>query len=119
MSSIASWSYKTVATIWRAGERDEYGRFQWSQPEYIMCCYQLGGAIKYVESTGQSLTPKATYWTEMRSNLGDIIDPLKIGDKIQLGEQVGNPTSAADDVRVLQNDDMAMFTMQNDYVVMT
>lgn len=121
MSTIANWAYKVLLTIWRRGAPDEFGRATWSAPEYVLCTYKTGGANEYSDSTGVKFVPKSIYYTEMRTPDGDLIPELEIGDKIQLGHQYGNPTSAADDVRVSACDDATMFGDSEvpDYTVMT
>lgn len=121
MSSIARWSNTVLATIWRKGPSNSTGGYSWGAPEYILVSYRIGGAKKFVDSTGAEFTPKSTYWTEMLTKSGVFLDKLKIGDKIQLGEFTGNPTSAADYIKVVQIDGAEMFGAAEmpDYMVMT
>ena len=119
MSEIAAWSYTVIATIWRPGAKDSNGRFSWSQPQYIYCAYRIGGADEYVDSTGQKFVPKSTYWTEMKMIDSSFADDPVNGCKIQLGQQVGNPTSSAEDMRVVTKDGMEMFGQKPDFTVMT
>jgi len=121
MSSIARWANKVVATIWRRGARNEAGGYVWSVPEYVLVSYQIGSSKEYVDSTGVKFVPKSTYWTEMLTAGGAFLPPLKVGDKIQLGELTGNPKSGAEDVRVMKIDGAEMFgaAEKPDYTVMT
>jgi hypothetical protein len=121
VSSIARWANTQLATIWRQGEKDEFGQFTWSLPEYVLVSYRLGGSEQYVDSTGVKFMPKSTYWTEMLMQDGTFADKPSLGDKMQLGEQLGNPTSEADDLRSVQIDDATMFGASEmpDYMVMT
>lgn len=121
MSSIARWANTVKATIWRRGARSETGGYTWGVPEHVLVSYRIGGAKSYVDSTGAEFTPKSTYWTEMLTQSGEFLDKPKIGDKIQLGELTGKPTSAADDIRIAQIDGAEMFGIAEkpDYMVMT
>lgn len=121
MSSIARWANTNIATIWRAGEKDEFGRHTWSIPEYVLVSYRLGGADEYVDSTGVKFMPKTTYWTEMLTLAGEFLDAPKVGDKMQLGEKYGSPNASADTLKMVQVDDAKMFGVNEtvDYMVMT
>ena len=121
MSSIARWANKNIATIWRQGEKDEFGRFTWSIPEYVLVSYRLGGSEEYVDSTGVKFSPKSTFWTEMLTDTGTFADKPSVGDKMQLGQQFGKPTSLAETIKMVQIDDAAMFgaTEQPDYMAVS
>lgn len=121
MSSIARWANKNIATIWRQGEKDEFGRYDWSIPEYVLVSYRLGGSEEYVDSTGVKFTPKTTFWTEMLMQDGTIAEKPSAGDKMQLGQQFGAPTHEAETLKMVQIDDAAMFgaTEKPDYMAVS
>lgn len=121
MSSIARWANTQTATVWREGVKDEFGRFTWSTPEYVLVSYRLGGAEEYTDSTGVKFMPKSTYWTEMLTAGGAFLAAPSVGDKVQLGEHLGNPSAAADNIKVVQVDGAEMFglTEKPDYMVMS
>lgn len=119
MSQTARWSYTQLVTVWWPGEKDDFGRFQWSAPEQVMCLCEQGGADEYVDSTGQKFVPKSTYWTEMHAASGVVVRDIEIGCKIQLGEVFGDPTSEADDVRVAAKSYAPWEPESPDFEVMT
>ena len=121
MSSIARWANTVTATLWRQGAKDEFGRFTWSSPVYVLVSYRLGGSEEYADSTGVKFTPKSTFWTEMLTDSGAFLDKPSLGDKIQLGEQTGNPTHEAETIKMVQVDGAEMFgaTEKPDIMVVT
>lgn len=77
MSSLASWSYTALATIWkRSGATNDYGDPSFDAPLVISCDYQ-GGLSKRLGDIGGEKVVKNTIWTEYA--LADTGDYILIG----------------------------------------
>lgn len=75
MSSAASWSYTSIATVWpKTAKGDWGGQTTFGLPYTILCGYKGKGAI----IADGSFVGKQSYYTEAPT--------LKKGDRILLGE---------------------------------
>lgn len=121
MSTIANWSYTKTLTLWRRGAKDQFGRYTYSDPEYVLCSYRIGGSEQYTDSTGVAFTPKSIFWTELKhAYINAYVSATpNFGDKIALGFFAGSPTPTASDIRMITIDDAAMFgaSEKPDYIL--
>jgi hypothetical protein len=109
MSSAAAWANTVTLTLWRKGEPDRFGGFDYSAPEHVLCTYKIGGSQEYLDSTGTKFLPDVVYYTEMKSLSGEFIAHPKHGDKLALGKFTGEPTPESSDIRMITIYDAQMF----------
>ncbi|EGT0641190.1 hypothetical protein JAG25_003777 [Citrobacter werkmanii] len=116
MSSVASWSYTAMATIWRKqnGGTDEYGDpiNGYAAPEVIMCDYE-GGLSKRIGSLGAEIVVKNTVWTEFA--LAAAGDYLLIGVSTEADPVV----AGADEVRQVIRYADTFERVTDDYAILT
>lgn len=116
MSTIANWSYKSKATIWRAGARDEQGDRVFADPIHIDCAFSLGSSSDTSDGKDE-IKPDIVVYTELLSG-GAIVPQPELGDLISIGEHVGPPVSSARIVTsVIRYDMAAMSAGFDDYEV--
>lgn len=107
MSSIARFSYKNVATVWKRGPKDHLnGGSTWGEPFTIACTW-IASSERRVETGNASaeFTSKCDYFHE--DPRPDYMDKIKRGDHTA----VPDPTAPgfADDIRAHLEWDMALF----------
>lgn len=113
MSTIASWSYRSVATFWSRTE-DEYGQPVWSRQYALPCAFEQGGDLAPAPD-GSQFQPKHRFWFEY---LG--ANPPAVGWQVALGDHAGLPPATAEEIRSVTQWDMAMFGEPvNDWTVAT
>lgn len=120
MSRRSSKYHRSVCTLWRAlGKRDQYGEVTYSQPIFVMCQFQMGGATKYTSDRGREFQHKSTIWTEMRDKEGELVDAPQYDDLIAIGEIHSSEPENAFSVRTIEQYDVALFDDVPDYKIMT
>ena len=114
MSSIASWSYTAMATIWRKLEgNDEYGDpLGYAPPEQILCDYE-GGLSKRIGSLGAEIVVKNTVWSEF--SLVEAGDYLLIG----ISTEADPVVAGADEVRQVIRYADTFERLADDYAILT
>lgn len=120
MSTIANWTYTSIATFWRVGEPDKYGDVTYSAPVRIMCAFRRGGKRAIVNSRGNEFVPKMTFWTELiDADTGLAVEPPSIDDIIVAGSHSdAEPVSGSFAVSSIVEDDMsAMMAGLNDFEI--
>ena len=122
MSTSANWSYTRTLTLWRKGAKSPTGQFTYSDPEYVLCSYRIGGSEQYTDASGLSFAPKSIFWTELKHAYIEayVSSSPKFGDKIALGFFAGKiPPAEASDIRMITIDDAAMFgaSEKPDYIL--
>lgn len=103
MSSLASWSYKAVATVrpW-LGEDTEQGGEVFGEPYEILCSWEAGGKERR-DANGQEFVPRFELWTEANTP--------KHQDRITIA---GTPVQDLE-IRDIQGYGMEMFDDLPDY----
>jgi hypothetical protein len=73
MSSAASWSYTSKATLWAAGARDAWGGAQtFAAPVVIACDYKATSELRR-DANGEEFTSRLVIYTEATAKPGDFI----------------------------------------------
>lgn len=90
MSTLASWSYTNVATIWPNYGTDEYGRPSFGAPYTVACTWADTGETQRDEA-GVEFVPKSTFWAEFEYGG---TTPLR-GDYIAKFDLTGEPDPVA------------------------
>lgn len=111
MSSIANWSYTSVATITPQSTRDEFGDVVPGTPYDLKCAFRIGGDKKYTDKNGIEFTPAITLWTELVSPDGSVVTAPTVND-MAICQGVSFPIKS-----VIQDDLSMMASGRNDWTI--
>lgn len=105
MSEIANWSYTNTATITPFIARDKYGKSTYGEPYEIKCTWRAKAQQGVTPAGVQFITNSLIYTEDPRP---------KYLDMIQL-----NGSDKQDEIKGVGKDDMSMFAMAPDFILMT
>lgn len=115
--------YRSIVTVWKKGEEDEFGRVGYSAPLRVMASFEVGVKNKYTDNKGIEFVPSSRVWTEFRDADGVLSEPPRQGDLILLEESFDNtPPNGAYSIRNIITHDNTILEGRNsvpDYEVMT
>lgn len=121
MSTIAEWSYASVATVWPFVSHDSWsGATVYGSPYRIRVGWE-GKAEQRKDSDGAEFTTRNIFWTESRNHdTGLIVPAPKRLDKIAKGEHAdASPVFGAEEIRSVTDWEMTAFGDIPDYEITT
>lgn len=121
MSSIARWSYQSVATVWPYDGRDDWsGTESYGQPYHILCGWE-GKAETRKDKDGSEFVSRNIFWTECFGTDGTEAGSIpKRGDMIAKGQHTSSePVATAEQIQTVTDWEMAAFGDNPDYEIVT